>query len=380
MRSVTALVFAVFLSAQPALADYKADYKSYLAALEAGDLAAAAEAGERAWRAAETELGDHKTTAILAFNFANTVAAQNPAKAIEAYERALALVDRGVSDLSQGEVEIALLGSRFDRDPSASAARALREALDRYRTAGEPATDRTIAGWRRLALSELGGRSRNPTLDEVDGYLGEAERIAPPDKRRLAEAQVVAGVGRIAGAKRSDRDIAEAVVLFDRAIAQFPPQAGIDSFDPLLATALAWRGSVKSLISSSGSDPFFKTGSRIAVTDDLRKAYEEAEAGYDLNGEASFFAGSPAACAVEWAERKPPPYPRGAVIRSSVGTVLIGYDLDETGVDRAVLLADLYGTGFGEAAIKAMDAWRLARPVEPACRKNRLTFFNFILG
>lgn len=378
MRSAFLLAAALLLS-QPALADYRSDYKAYLAALDAGDTSAAAEAGERAWRAAASELGDHKTTAVLAFNFANIVAAQDPPKAIEAYERVLALIERGVSDLSKNEVEIALLGSRYDLDRTAKSARALRGALERHQAAGEPATDRTVAGWRRVALRVLEERGGKMSLDNVDSYLGEAERLAPIDRRRLVEAQILAGMARIRGFRRSSQDIAEAVTLFDRAIAQFPPQADIDSFDRLLATALAWRGSVRSIVESAGEERGAITGSRIASGPDLKQAYERATAGFDPAAEPHLFAGSPANCDVEWADRKPPPYPKDANASGKIGTVLVGYDLNDIGVERALLLADFAGTGFGEAAIKSMDKWRLAKPVAPERRKNNLTFFYFVL-
>lgn len=377
-RMLAATVFAL-MPLGAALADYKADYRAYVAALQSGDTAAAMEAAKKAWQAGETELGDHKTVAVLAFNYANIVSTSDAAEATKAYDRALDLVRAGVSDLSAPEIEIALLALGFRDDGADKSKGALREALEAYAAAGEPATDRTVGAWRALALAAVKARTRNPSFKDADGYLDEAARIAPPDQASLAEAQLLAGMVRIAGDQRTAADIAEAVVLLDRAIASFPPQASIDQFDPLLALSLAWRSTIKSVIQSEGGAPKFKTGSRIATSEDLRKAYERATAGFDAIKEAKIFTTDLAACQVDWVKRKPPPYPKGALVKSAIGSVLVGSDLNDAGVERAVVLADLYGTGFGEAAVNSMAEWRLAAPVAPECRKNYLTFFSFII-
>jgi len=376
------LIAAALLAAAPiaeAFADYKADYRAYVAALEAGDAVAAIEAGKKTWRAAEAELGDHKTVAVLAFNYANIVAPSDPAAAVEPYERALALARAGVSDLSAPELEIALLDSRFRSDDADATKSALRDALDTYAASGAPATDRTIGAWRTLALVAIGTRTRNPSFDEADGYLAEAERIAPPDQQSLAEAQLLSGMVRIAGDRRSAQDIAEAVVLLDKAIASYAPQESIDRFDPQLALSLAWRQSIRALIESAGSAPQFRTGSRIATSDDLQKAYERATASYDPQADRPLFKDETAGCQIEWKKRTPPPFPKGALVKSAIGAVLVGFDLGNDGVDRAVVLADLYGTGFGAAAVKSMADWRVANPPPAECRKNNLTFFSFVI-
>lgn len=50
LRRLAATAIAAILLAAPASADHKSDYKAYVAALDAGDLAAAILHGEAAWR------------------------------------------------------------------------------------------------------------------------------------------------------------------------------------------------------------------------------------------------------------------------------------------------------------------------------------------
>ncbi|HOP19966.1 MAG TPA: hypothetical protein PK585_07780, partial [Amphiplicatus sp.] len=82
---------------------------------------------------------------------------------------------------------------------------------------------------------------------------------------------------------------------------------------------------------------------------------------------------------VVWAERKAPSYPRRASQREYIGAVLIGYDLSETGVARKIILADAEQAGFGEAAAKSMDEWKLMHAVPPECRRNLLIIFTFTI-
>ena len=47
-----------------------------------------------------------------------------------------------------------------------------------------------------------------------------------------------------------------------------------------------------------------------------------------------------------------------ALHKGNVSAVIVGCDLNDTGVERSVLLADFTETGFGEAALASMQAWR----------------------
>ena len=64
-------------------------YAEYNKALEAGDYSGAVQSAERAWRLAEEEIGDHQTTAILAYNYASLIYWRYTAAALEPLERAV---------------------------------------------------------------------------------------------------------------------------------------------------------------------------------------------------------------------------------------------------------------------------------------------------
>ena len=42
----------------------------------------------------------------------------------------------------------------------------------------------------------------------------------------------------------------------------------------------------------------------------------------------------PADCELDWAVREPPSYPKEALRKSLIGAVLLGYDLNDFGVER----------------------------------------------
>jgi outer membrane biosynthesis protein TonB len=81
-----------------------------------------------------------------------------------------------------------------------------------------------------------------------------------------------------------------------------------------------------------------------------------------------------------WSERKPPSYPARALRRGSIGAILIGYDVDGTGVSRTVVLTDFTESGFGAAAVNSMKNWRLKPGLDPACWKNLVTIFMFVIN
>ena len=84
MRFLLAVVMSVWLA--PTVSSYAQNehvvhYLAYNKALDDGDSIAATEHAEAAWRTAEAELGDHQTTAILAYNFADQIYYPRPADA-----------------------------------------------------------------------------------------------------------------------------------------------------------------------------------------------------------------------------------------------------------------------------------------------------------
>lgn len=155
----------------------------------------------------------------------------------------------------------------------------------------------------------------------------------------------------------------EAAEQLDRAIVLFPPQKSIDDFHPLFGQAMAWRFSVKAL----------------AESEDLASALDTIDKDLDADAMCRWDQSRPANCKLDWETRSGLVYPRSGLNRGEVGSVLVGYDVNESGVERTVVIAGVNGEKFAEAATTAMKTWRLKEPVPAECRTNHLTTFSFIL-
>ncbi|MEZ5919717.1 MAG: hypothetical protein R3C60_00030 [Parvularculaceae bacterium] len=379
MRVFIFTIFAAFFAGVGAAeADYKSEYKEYMAAYSAGDIEGALAHGEKAWRAAEEEIGATATTAILAYNFGRLAAATTPSTAEEAFERALEITNSGEGSLLIPDLELRIATMRNKIKPTNETRKTLAEKVAAQKAADPAATDATVAALSDLA-SYAASRGPEAGTNDADAYLNEAERLEPRANNILANALTLAGAVRIAGRRRTATDIAEAVVLLDRAIALFPPQKDIEHFDPGLASALVWRSTLDVVIESFLGKPVFKLGSRIAASEDLRAAYERAQESYSPP-DSVWDSFRPESCEnLEWAERKPPTYPKDAIHKGAIGAAIVGYDVDDTHIVRAVPLGEIYNSGFAAAAVKSMSSWKLKTPPPPECRKNALTFFNFIM-
>jgi hypothetical protein len=386
IRSILGAAAAVcVIAAAPALADYKSEYKAYMAAINSGDAGAALNHGEAAWRQAEAEIGDNATTAILAYNYAVLAADVYPAKGVEAFNRAIELAETpafaGAIPLQEALMRRAETRVRAepDNDAFAKDLEALLSAAD----AGDATMIEAQAmGWRSLAAIRISEKKLDRARKAADVSVALSAKLDSPDPRLQREALFLAGLARIAGDMRTEQDVAEAIALFDRSALLFPPQRDIDHFDPLLAQAIAWRQSVKALAESYGGTPTIKLGSRLPDGEDLKAAYERADAKSALEEEFFWETPHPEICRTAdiWSERKPPSYPTRALRKGGIGAILVGYDVDGTGVSRTVVLADFTEAGFGAAAVASMKDWRLKPGLDPACWKNLTTIFMFVLN
>jgi tetratricopeptide (TPR) repeat protein len=373
-------VIAGLSAATPAVADYKSEYKAYLAAIEAGDVVAALERSEASWRAAEIELGDDSRTAILAYNFAR-LAQDNNYKleaALEAFKRAAEITGQGKGELPAAELDLTIgdLAMRLDWD-NRNRAKELEAALEKAGPAIDPLV--VARAWRTLAQAKLRWSALLDAKKAADQAVKISTGMTPKPARLLREALILGAISRLAHDRRDERDIAEAVALFGDAFPLFPPQQDIDHFDTLLAVAMSWRHSIEALVRSSS--PFFTVDSRLPTGEELNRAYKRALAKEGPEEWSTWVTPAPPTCETDivWAERKPPKYPPRALRKAHVGSILVGYDLNDAGVERSVLLADFPEAGFGEAAIQSMKDWRLKSPAPDACRKNRLTFFVYVV-
>lgn len=358
------LLSVLLLTGQMVVAapSYLEEYQAYQAAFARGDVANALSHGHAAWQAAESELGDHDTTAVLAFNYAR-LAFTHPDSAItaeRAYARAMALTEAGKAEFDLSELAIALAEVQLylrpdDRQQQRQLAAVLRARLQ----AKAPPSDVSAHAWRSLARVQMDRGAMGQAMESADQAADEAAKLTVPDTLLQRDALVLAGMARLAlhrGGRGRDR-LQEAADLLERAIALYPPQTDIDSFDRSLATALLLRESISSLKRSG-----------------RRGKYEEAPGAQGLIPvDHSRYAH----CPDPTIHRVPVSFPREALQDGVVAAVLVGIDFGETAVDRVVVLAEPSKGGFGEAAIKAIERWTIEPGVPEECRTNLFQIVSF---
>lgn len=351
--------------ATPAAADYKTRYDDYRKAFEAGDLAKAVDHTQKAWREAEIALGDHKTTAILALNYANVVYDTDPAKALAAFERALAITEKGIGALNAAELRLNIAVARVAADRRDDGdVDILHSMLDAHKESGAAATYYTAEGWKIIALSEFRKGRYYAARKASDRALVDAETLDPRPGRLIAEALTLGAVADLMNESRRDgKQIAEAIERLDRAIVMFPMQESIDTIDPLLAKALLWRATAGAIARSGGSSETLRS-----VDEDL-----------DADARARMKMKDTPACPVDWERQDKPAYPAEAKNDDEVGAVLIGFDLLGDRIERTVVIAEHSGGAFKDAALSAMKTWRTKEPVSNICRKNHVIVFSFSL-
>lgn len=378
MRAIL-LSLAFFLFAPAAYADYRSEFAAYRQALKDGDYVKAAKHGEAAWRAAEKELGDTKTTAILAFNYAELVVTREPAKSVEPYARARAIsekTDTGLiaEDIAAGSDYAALALAPSDKQRR----KKLQASLGDRMAKKLPASPVSAYGWVLLSQLEARDGDTPAALKFADRGLADVEAMGEPiDPVLMRTALVYAGIMRISYRSRNEQSVGEAVRYLERSFAFFPPQKSIDDFDPLLARAMVWRATVGGLAASE--PPRVETGSRIETGEDYQKAIDSNSTAGIIN-KALWQEPRPALCpAIAWEIQTVPKYPDGARRDYQIGATLIGFEMDGAKVKRSVVLADMFESGFGAASVEALKTWRAKSPVSPECARNLLSMFRYHL-
>jgi hypothetical protein len=363
--------FVFLLIATVAQAGHKSEYSAYRQAIAAGDYAKAARHGEAAWRAAEKELGDTKTTAILAFNFAELVVINEPAKAIEPYARAGAIGEKIETGIALEDIAVGLDSAAFVLAPESKQRRiALEKALEARVAKKFSASPVSAYGWILLSQFETRTDDTSAALKYADRALAEANALgASVDKRLLRTALIYAGIMRVSIRTRSEQSVREAVEYLERSFNYFPPQKSIDEFDPLLARSIVWRATIDALAKSTDpQEPESRNPGQKA--DDFQKAIDRASIPSAGNRVGWRDGPKPGCSAVAWDVQKKPKYPPAAARESRIGASLIGFDMDGVRVKRAVVLADSFKTGFGAAAVEAMKAWTAKSPLSAECARN----------
>lgn len=139
-------------------ADYVVEYRAYNEALAGGDHAAAARHALAAWKAAEEALGDHKTTAVLAYNYGQLVLFENPEAALPALTRAKDLLEAGLVELPREDLNVSIAYAIFKvRGERKEFSEPLRAALVRRDESGAASTSNLQEfglSWRRATLTQ----------------------------------------------------------------------------------------------------------------------------------------------------------------------------------------------------------------------------------
>ncbi|MEM9168680.1 MAG: energy transducer TonB [Pseudomonadota bacterium] len=383
------ILIAVLLSsatAGPASAsDYMQAYREHVAALERGDRQAAAEAGERAWRLAEDEIGGSRETALLAYNFASLVYWDRPEDAIAPFVRAGELLGPRADAFGAEDPELGAALCRARRaDANAADHKALDQLIDRRRASGETAA--SIMGARALQMianRRLEKRQTRKAIAAADEAVDMFRAVAPAVKALQASPLMTGAAARIADiARRSRRDarrqkpvLVEVYRALDDIIEMFGPQTSIETFDPILAVAYGWSAAAGALEETLFDGDEQPSAAEMALAD--------RPAGYGAVKWADGVKPADGECAVVWLARKAPPYPQGDANRGTVGAVVVGYHIGEQGLAEGVrVLSEVpEKSKFSEFALKAVETWRAdtASLANPQCRRNRLVVFKFAL-
>jgi len=365
---VAGLILAAVLHSPLFAADgYMAHYRAYMEAHSQNDIAGALVQGEAAWRAAESELGDHATTATLAYNYAKLAAlfADSSATGLVAFDRALTLSNGGIAELDTLQLQMGRdeLAIQLDREPDLAAA-SLAQALSDHATTERPASDITAQAWATLADYRLAQKSLREASQAAERAVAHAEVLQPVNTRVLAQALITGAIAnsRSRPSMRDPEVLTRAVQDLERAIALFSPQASLDSFDRTLAKALIWRESIVAL-NQTVRRQADRPGQR------GKRKPEEIQTLYLSPLIANYTRPNAEDCPAlaDYMVTTRLRYPRSAARKGVVGAVLFGFEIDGLRISRAEVLAAPDGTGFGEATEQMLSEWKLKEPYPERC-------------
>jgi TonB family protein len=344
---------------------HAAEALRYDDALARGDQKAAELHAYGAWRAAESELGDHRLTAQFAVGYGREVVLTDPALALGPLQRARALSEAGYPLPSKPLLALYLAYAKYATAAGERDIRPLRDAL--YAADGDPgkrAAD-DIVMWMEVAKVDL-DEQRYEEADYAASKVESAIVIFEPDNEaRLAEALLVRGVSRIAPKKRSLDDALNAIEYFQNGERLFAPQQSFETFDPTLAGIVGWNTAANAVIRKMSDDPSVLARLKGRGAPLFQSAVDK-----------------PKNCGVEWDNRTAPKFPQNAVEKEEFGAVVAIFDLDAEGsVQNPRILAAAPSDAFNDSVLKAMRSWRLKAPSldHPGCRRNMMTQFSFVV-
>ena len=356
--------------------DHLLPYRAFVAAQQRGDVGAALKHAEAAWNAAEQTLGDHATTAVLAYNFARlaTVYSETQAQALAAFERTLQLSQQPIEGIDRHQAQIGRdeLIVRLGNSDSTVADR-LAEELINLGESASPATDLSAQAWATLAENQLQRENRELAREYALQAVAHAEALQPANKRVLVQGLTTAAIADIQAPMRGDSDerLGEAALRLERAIDLFQAQTSLDDFDPRLARALLWRQAAATVSRSRDRIakrerrpkqtplPAFPTWSKV-----LPRERSDTDGCRPLG---------------DYLESKPLRYPRQARRLEKIGSVLFGFEVEGTRITRSVILAEQQGAGFADATEQMLAEWTLREPYPEQCAQRfYLTTASFL--
>lgn len=342
---------------------YLVEFRAYKAALDAHDITAAETHARAAWQAAEDTLGNHRLTAILAYNYGRMVLFDDDGSALAPLRRARELHEADVADLSANKVQLYsdyaefTVSERKERD-----ADRLRETLDAVGIGAAGVRSDLATMWLSLATSDI----INEEYPEARKSAAQAEAAilkAGGDERSRASAILIGAIARVVPYPKEAEDVKAAHDDLVDARSLFPLQDDLDSFDPLLAKIIAWEAATN-------------------VTLKMLHFDEPADvANAETQSVPPLFKGAIGCEEVEWVERIAPEYPSRALRQGTIGAVVVGFRIgDDFRIRDARVLAEVPGDTFGEGVLESISGWQAKElPADPACHQNLTTAVMFML-
>ena len=386
MAGAAALALLGTVAAQDGYEDH---YRAHQAATAQGDRDAMLTAGEAAWRAAEAELGEVETTAILAQNHLYDRLFADPEGAAEVAARALALGEAGLglANMSLTELRAANAYVAASQKPKKDDLRdALLGAILADKATGRPLNPLAIGLYRTGSVLAIKDGDYTGAYDFVGGLTDEVRAAEGAPDQLLAGALVDEAAvlmmqpkplppGSFGSRIRSRRtkyeeQLSDAAILLAEAVSLFPEHGPIESFDPAHARAHAWGAVNGALLSSAKLSIDADHAYQGRTLDDF--APELAQADGDENGGPD--------CVVAWEDRKMR-YPR-LDRKWYNGAVYVGYHIGEDGrVEGARVLSEVPTGRFGPAVLEEMQGWKAdTSGLAPACLGDKTTVFKFVVN
>jgi TonB family protein len=368
--AIVALLVAAAGAAAAPEEQYLIEYRAYSAAMADGDGTVAATHARAAWQSAEAELGAHRLTAILAYNYGRLIALTDAETALVPLLRARALHDAGFADLPPEQVRLYSAYAEFEADGrKRREANDLREILQAMGADAAAADPDLASMWLRLTTYDV-VEERYRTARESAASAEAAMLSAGIDNPHyLASAIMLGGIARLVPYPRKVEDVQAAHNEFSRARRLFPPQKDLESFDPLLAKVLAWDHAADSALATLDYEDYPDHADAVAEESPPTPPLFEPAAFLDCE-------------AFEWANQDAPRFPPLALRDGRIGAVFIGFRLaDDFTVKDARILAEVPMDEFGEYALDAVKQWR-AKPLpseDPACYQNLVISIQFVI-